>query len=221
MLQMAQNKGKSHTATIPPEKMSPSDKFPLLDLSRFIDQSQREHDRQGNLDFTIVEGVTPRWYVVEVRSGSEFEVRDKLAERRCGVFLPTFGVWSRDRFGKSKKRMRKLFPGYVFVFVWGIEKHWTRITGIDGVIQILKDGNEAAIVPDEIIAHLRIREVYEEEKIDYEKTEKKRRRRRKKRHVEELEGDITIRPWSAFENLETLDAKKRRAVFHKALGLAS
>jgi transcription antitermination factor NusG len=213
--------------TIDSPKMSLNDRFSVLDLSRFIDLSREEYDRQGDLDAEIVEGVKPKWHVIEAFPGQEFKVRDTLAERRFGVFFPTYRVWEKNRYGVTVMKVRRLISQYLFVFVWDIDRHWTRITGVDGVSRILKDGNEAAIIKDEVIAHLRVLEVYVEEKIEFANKNKKPKRRKKKHAHNGDDDTVKIYParWVKLDGewvleADALDAENRRAVFHKAIGLA-
>jgi transcription antitermination factor NusG len=220
--QMTENKGKTGAGTRGNVSRVPLN---VPEIGRYLEISREETDRRGELDATIVEGVDPKWHVVEVGPGQEFSTAERLADRRFGTFVPSFIVETKDRYGNLRARRLRLFHGYVFIFVWDIEKHWTRITSCKGVIQILKDGNDAAKVPDEMIAHLRIREVYEQEKLEDAKP-KKRKRRKKKVYVEELEGQVKIQPvrWTFkggewLNDIETLDGENRRAVFLRALGI--
>lgn len=176
--------------------------------------------RQGPVEATIVEGQTPRWHIVETHPGQDKVAVAHLAGRRFGVFWPSFTIDVDGRFGKKRTHIKALFGGYVFVFVWDIAAHARRILSCPGVRGIVYGAGGAAIVPDQFIAHLRIREVYEQDQIEVSK-KRKRPRRKRSSPIEHQDDMISIRPFDVLHGIETLDDEKRRAVLMRALGLAS
>jgi transcription antitermination factor NusG len=184
MLQMAQNKRKSGTATKLEPEMSLYDRFQSLEMSledrARVDAAEHVRDRRSNENATISETVTPKWHVLEVFAGSEMDTVEWLAERGFGVFLPVYFVSSISR-GRLVHRRRIVIPGYVFVFVWDIEAHRSRITACETVTKIMMDGETAAKVKDEDIQKLRAVELYLDTFSSASK--KKRRRRRNRRNI--------------------------------------
>ena len=72
----------------------------------------------------IVADETPKWYLLEVHEPAQRNVETELDKRRFGVFVPQERVTVVER-GRKFERIRLLFPGYIFVFVWDIERHWS------------------------------------------------------------------------------------------------
>lgn len=189
--------------------------------ARLVALATEEAARQGPIHATIVPEVPACWHIVETYPTHEFIAAAHLAARRFGIFLPSFTVRFKDRFKKPRSREKKLFPGYVFVFVWDILYHRARILSCPGVKSIVHAAGQAATVPFEMINHLRIREAYSQDLADA--TGKRRRRRRREPDSQEDQAPIgvTIRVYDALHGVETLDAEGRNKLLFKALGLAS
>src|SRR5437588_12517795 len=56
----------------------------------------------------------PAWHIVRTELGRETIAAAHLAGRRFGIYLPMIDSVP-------------LFPGYLFVFAWGITDQWRRI----------------------------------------------------------------------------------------------
>jgi hypothetical protein len=179
--EMAQIKGKSDTTTIPDPKMSLYDRFQRLGMSledrARVEAAERAGDRRAAENATINEDIEPKWHVLEVFAGKEMDTVEWLAERGFGVFVPLYFISEINR-GRVNARRKKVIPGYVFIFVWDIEAHRSRIMSCETVQKIMMDGDRAAKVKDEDIQKLRALEIY----LDtYTRSGKKKRRRRRNR----------------------------------------
>lgn len=148
------------------------------------------------------------WLVVEVMPGEESQVAAQLTARRYPVFIPgqysAHGTWV------------PMFPGYVIVGVWGIERHRARVLSIDGVRDFLYEiGHPHCpfVVPDPFIDALRKREREEIERklshteamrqVVYGKKPKRRSRRRSPRirrstQVQKLRALLHKRAFDAY-----------------------
>lgn len=187
-----------------------------------IEQSNHKMSKLGPIEATIVPELAPQWTAIETYPTHEFIAAAHLAARRFGVFLPSLTIKFKDRFKKLRSKDKTLFPGYVFVFAWGVLTHRRRILACPGVKDILYDGEEPVVVPDTMIDHLRIREAYAQDVLE---VAGKRRRRRKNREsleepTEEWVG-VRISPYDALRGIDALDAGLRNMALKKALGLAS
>ncbi|QOG20442.1 transcription termination/antitermination NusG family protein [Bradyrhizobium sp. SEMIA] len=93
----------------------------------------------------IVEGARPRWHLVEVYEPAQRDVQKVMIERRFGIFVPESEVVEVRR-GRKVTQRSLIFPGYIFVFVWDIDRHWSRIAEIPGVSQIMASKPDMALL---------------------------------------------------------------------------
>jgi transcriptional antiterminator NusG len=193
------------------------------------------------LSAEIVPNATPRWHVLETRSNHERVVGAHLVARRFGMYVPET---EEDivRRGRKLHVTRLMFTGYVFVFVWDIMAHMSRLETIPGVARVLchpptPDGHPATpvIIPDKAIDIVRVEEnkkrplraVVDDEVIGKKRGRKRRRVKtwedRLRAEQEEAANDIIdIRSWDAFRDaISTLDAGGRNQSLLRALGLSS
>jgi transcription antitermination factor NusG len=170
----------------------------------------------------IVPGEGPKWYLLEVFETAQREVQKELSKRRFGIFVPETEVVEVKRGRKISRRII-LFPGYIFVFVWDIERHWSRVMDVPGVIQIMASADGIMTQGLPIACAFGKPFVIPDEKIDdIRRLESgfvhKRRRRGKRQHDDEVIG---VYPWSAFpDRLLELDSNGRNQSLRKALGLS-
>lgn len=75
----------------------------------------------------LVPEVTPEWHVIEVWPGVENRIADELTLRRFGVYVPQVERKWDDRGRMVDCSPTLMFPGYIFVFVWDIDQHRSRI----------------------------------------------------------------------------------------------
>jgi hypothetical protein len=141
-----------------------------------------------------------------------------------------------------------MFTGYIFVFVWDVMQHLSRIEAIPGIARVMhslvetrkaviKDGVEIVpavfqerpvILSDEIIDKIRIVENIERplkavmSETTVVRKKKPRWRKAPKQAAPESDNDIiAVRPWSAFQDsLLSLDTEGRNQTLLTALGLS-
>lgn len=196
----------------------------LFDLTKTLASVAGKVERQGPLDAEVVPGIEPGWYVVITQPGQDGIVGGHLIGRRFGIYQPRFPLTTIQR-GRKVTRWHNFFPGYLFVFVWGIHRHARRIQSIPGVSRLLyKAGTDIpAKVPFDLIDHIRAEE-NKENPIQYTEQVVRMRKRRKKRSLEKEEKTYQVDPdeivstysksyWARTEVAERFD------LLHKALGL--
>ncbi len=84
------------------------------------------------------------WYAVYVRSRHEWKVKEHLEAKGFEVFLPAI-VKMRRWKDRQKNIAFPLFPGYLFVKIVDVKKHFFDAVKTPGVLKIL--GGESGIVP--------------------------------------------------------------------------
>jgi transcription antitermination factor NusG len=122
-----------------------------LEIAAEVDQ------KEGPYYAEILPHETPRWHIVRTAPGQENKATKFLADRRFGVALPRFVKGSRLIRGHEVSDLSEqlIFPGRVFVFVWGVLTHWHRIIANPGVQSIMCIGNEKpAVMPDDQMARI-------------------------------------------------------------------
>lgn len=198
-----------------------------------FDSARALSDRQSSraaasmaeiVKFDAIDNVTPQWHLLRIQPGMEELAASHLIARKFGIYLPMFWTASKDRYGKTRKRMRKLFPGYLFIFVWDIKKHWHRITSCPGVSAIELSADKAVVVSDGYIRRAQEIEIEFDETIEKAARGGKKRKRRRRRGdpvpVEEP-TQIIIHAYDALHDIRGLDDDSRNQILRKALGLAS
>lgn len=97
----------------------------------------------------LVPDASPRWHLIETHPNQERTAAAHLVARRFGVFIPEI---EEDvvRRGRKYHQTRLMFTGYIFVFVWDIMRHSSRIKAIPGVARIMLSRMETrpAVVVD-------------------------------------------------------------------------
>lgn len=194
-----------------------------------------DYDGASALNAEIVAGTEPGWYIIETFANHERIAAAHMVGRRFGVFVPEKEE-TVVRRGRKIATTRLLFTGYVFVFVWDIERHFRRLTAIPGVMRVICRSGGGQPVPvkisDKMIDDIRAVEnkhrplppiLAESGVIGI----KKKRRWRKSRQKPQDDANaidptiVAVRPWSAFQDaLITLDEQGRNQTLHRALGLA-
>jgi hypothetical protein len=163
----------------------------------------------------LVLGVDPHWLVVEVASR---DVEAQLMKRRFGIYVPECQE-TIIRRGRAVTRRTRLFPGYVFVFLWDTAENWHRIASIRGVIAGIGS------LPDEAIDRIRYLENCERPIVlqyfdELQPVPHKRKRRRKPRQVVVSVPDVIVktRAWSAFDDIvHNLDGEGRSEALRQML----
>jgi transcription antitermination factor NusG len=169
----------------------------------------------------IAPGVGPKWYVVEVAAR---DVEAELVKRRFGIYVPEENETVTVRGRRVDRRVR-MFPGYVFVFMWDTDENWSRLANIRGVLVVLGDLTLEEI--DRIrycenCARPVVLQSFEVEQDVIPKKSRKRRRKTKKQVVVVYDEITAVRAWSAFEDaVTTLDSDGRNQALRNLLGVSS
>jgi transcriptional antiterminator NusG len=176
----------------------------------------------------LIEGVTPKWYVIETYPHRERDVAAELSARRFGIYLPEEQE-TIVKLGRVVDRTTLMFPGYVFAFLWDAVSHRSRIEPIDGVQRLLLDVKGVPLfLTDDQIDRIRYCEncarpiLLQSFEIQQNVIPKKRKRHRKpkKKTVMVYDEVVAVRAWSAFEDaVMTLDAEGRNQALRNLLEL--
>ena len=89
------------------------------------------------------------WYVLRIMTGHEDKVRARLERKaEClNILLPKEEVIHK-RDGKERKKLRPLFPGYIFVQMELQDEYWYSIKSTPGVINFIGCGNKPSPIED-------------------------------------------------------------------------
>ena len=162
------------------------------------------------------------WHVLTPEPQHESVAFCHLAARRFGVYLPEIITTEIIR-GRTRDIHRPMFPGYLFVLVFGFQAHWRRIFSCPGVTSVLMSGSEAAIVPDTAMRIIQAEETGMDLITEY--APKPKRRWRKTRNPQaKPQADtvhVSMTTYSALQCLNSLDDAGRNGALRKALGLVS
>lgn len=180
-------------------------------------------EKRGPFAAEIVADCAASWHLVQTAPRRETTAAAHLEGRRFGTYLPTFGVDSILPVSGECHAGMPLFPGYVFVFVWNIRRHWRRIVGCPGVAHIVVLDEEPVVVPDRVIDEIQVLEVLNGKIEDVCRAGRRgwRKRRREGDAPAASPQTVTISTASRFTGLSGLEDDGRIGVLHRALGLAS
>jgi transcription antitermination factor NusG len=92
------------------------------------------------------------WFVVWTASRAEKKVTSRIAAQGIEAWLPTF-TDKRRWSDRCKEVVTPLFPGYLFAR--GSLHGWNMLLRTPGVVSIVKDGGQPAILSDEFITSLK------------------------------------------------------------------
>jgi transcriptional antiterminator NusG len=81
------------------------------------------------------------WYVLQVKTGCEESIRDKLIELGYHAIVPIANRLIRSK-GSWNKKKTIIFTGYVFVNLDYDAENYYRITSMDNVVKFLGDKND-------------------------------------------------------------------------------
>lgn len=93
---------------------------------------------------------TPQWYVIQVISGTEENVKQSLFQRResfgledyiLDVFVPTHDVISIRAGGTKVKKKKNILPGYILVQMVVTNESWYIVRNTPNVTGFLGAGN--------------------------------------------------------------------------------
>ncbi|MCH2188974.1 transcription termination/antitermination protein NusG [Candidatus Gracilibacteria bacterium] len=92
----------------------------------------------------------PEWYVIQVVSGTEENVKQSLFQRResfgleeyiLDVFVPTHDIVSMKASGEKVKKQKNLLPGYILVQMNVTNESWYIVRNTPNVTGFLGAGN--------------------------------------------------------------------------------
>lgn len=181
----------------------------------------------------LVPDVTPEWHVLEVWPGVEKRIADELALRRFGVYVPQVERKTDDHGRLVDCSPALMFPGYIFVFVWDIDQHRSRIESLPGAIGLLRraSGFIVGLKDEDIDLVRRIENVFRPvilEQFTIEVAAPKKKKRRKVKRVFKTVSDEIVRTraggWVRGEfddSIKQLDSQERNQTLLRALGLCS
>ncbi len=95
------------------------------------------------------------WIVIQTKSNNELKATVNLQRQGYFVFFPKI-LKHYTSFNTLKKRIKPLFPGYIFVNLKE-NQNWTKIRYTFGVKNIIKLGEEIYKIPNEIIKQIKDR----------------------------------------------------------------
>lgn len=114
----------------------------LKDVYRAFEQAEIEITEAarvtGHMEAEIVEGDCADWFLVQAFPGDDLRAMRWLARRRFGVFRPMQQRVYKPR-GIAVQGWEAVFPGWLFVYTWGIRDMQWRILACPGVMDILRD----------------------------------------------------------------------------------
>jgi transcription antitermination factor NusG len=155
-----------------------------------------------------------QWHLLRVQLHQESVATAHLVARRFGAYLPTFRTLERAGNGRRREVRRPIFPGYVFIFVWGLERHLRRIRACPGVIDIERFAG-SVVVPDYAVDLVQLIEA----RLDGYRGNRKRRGWRKRALTDALEPDdrLTIATKSRLIGVADLDDAGRQSLLLELL----
>lgn len=221
---LANEKGNMREAYLAFEKLNE-------ERCRFV---QSEYQKHGGFGAEIVPEGEARWLIAVTAPGEDRIALAHLIARRFAAYQP---CWRETRISRGRKieRMRPMYPNYLFVHVWGIERHARRILSCPGVQRLLckEDGITPVSVSWEIINDIRAEENERNPlvlRLDLVRGKKHRRKKRGRKDRRRTDGDIwhphdfdvvAVRPWGFSRSLGTWDEEQAVSALHRALGLAA
>ncbi len=111
-----------------------------------------------------MQDTTSRWYVIQVISGTEENVKQSLFQRResfgleeylIDVFVPTHDVITVRAGGTKVKKKKNILPGYILVEMVVSNESWYIVRNTPNVTGFLGAGNIPVPVSGEELAQLR------------------------------------------------------------------
>lgn len=155
----------------------------------------------------ITPGVSGSWHILRCAAGRERRASDYLADLGFGIYLPQHDTWK----GSELERQTALFPGYIFIWLWGLAEHIQDVKSVPDIFGFLANPDgEPILVPDKIIKS--IVEIEQRQWVEHLPRSFFRRRRRN-------EQTWTIPAWFVpNRGFAADDAQVRLGALHKALG---
>ncbi|HEY5790780.1 MAG TPA: transcriptional activator RfaH, partial [Gammaproteobacteria bacterium] len=97
------------------------------------------------------------WHLVHTKPRQEARAAENLGRQGYAVYLP-LALALRRRRGKPERLVEPLFPRYLFIRLEPGVDNWAPLRSTLGVSRVVRFTEEAAVVPDDLIAALRAHE---------------------------------------------------------------
>ena len=97
-----------------------------------------------------------RWYAVYTKPQGETRSAQELLQQDFDAFLPLCRRLRRHA-RRAESVLRPLFPRYLFVALDLESQRWRSINGTRGVVQLVRQGDRPAPVPQGVVEGLRAR----------------------------------------------------------------
>lgn len=120
----------------------------LLDKEILARMATERAERTGPLDAEISPVQPARWYLVQTFAGHDNQALRWLARRRFGVFQPLQQRRLR-RNGMAVQGWEQVFPGWLFLYCWDVDRMIRRIRQCPGVWNVFCYPNTETAVPIE------------------------------------------------------------------------
>jgi transcriptional antiterminator RfaH len=98
------------------------------------------------------------WHVVSCKPRQEAVAEEQLRRQGFAVYLPRIATRQR-RNGAWREGVQALFPRYLFLHVDRFQQNIAPIRSTRGAMGLVRFGGEPAVVPDEVVAAIRAREM--------------------------------------------------------------
>jgi len=105
----------------------------------------------------MVHGSAKNWYLVYAKPRQETVAQANLARQGYETYLPLIRQ-VRKQHGRRVAAIGPMFPRYLFIQLDAHTDNWGPIRSTLGVISLVRFGQAAAQVPDDLVANLRQRE---------------------------------------------------------------
>jgi transcriptional antiterminator RfaH len=97
------------------------------------------------------------WYVVQTHTRAETKAVAHLERQGFSIYLPRY-LKRRRHARRVETVIAPLFPRYLFVAIDRMTQRWRCIHSTVGVAHLVCNGDEPAMVPQDVIVELRSRE---------------------------------------------------------------
>lgn len=203
-----------------------------------VAELSRPYEPRDPRNAEIVEGLSPKWYVVEVYASEQSTVAEELAGHRFGVYLPEVDETIVKR-GRRIDRRAPLFSGYLFVFMWPTIQHWRWLADTPGVVGIVGSLTDEEIdrvrgvenkkrpviieLPQDVEIEQPVARGKSKKKNRWKNRKSAKAKKAKPKQITEadlLAEIVTTRAWSAFDDILQLDSDGRNQTLMRALGLS-
>lgn len=126
----------------------------ILDIAKAAELKIGEMNSGASTDCEIAVDMPAQWFLVRSFPGDDARALRWLARRRFGAFR---AMQQRRLHGKLVQGWEPVFPGWIFVLCWDIDKMRHRITSTPGVMSILCDPatNRPVPIKEDFIDRLR------------------------------------------------------------------